>query len=664
MPFQPDKITKEHVLQAIQRIEKDGLSLKPSTVFDVYINDKPYPPKEVMRYAHQEMNGEALWKLKGGGPTNRYLRGFGFTVKNKNFGRPLNVQTRYWWVNQEQEYSLKDNPNLLTAPNDNVFHHRVMKEMKIGDYVLHYRRGAIVAASNVVETFNVIAKSDGEFLTLRVKFRTIDFPIEMDRIREVLHEYPDILPDKYAPINISTMDVRPGYLFPFTEKGYKILIEGDYGEDEDENMDEDSTMKEVTLNTILYGPPGTGKTFNTINKSIAIANPQFNLVTKTRAEVKSEYDRLYAAGRINFVTFHQNLSYEDFIEGIKPQTLNDQVVYEVEDGLFKAFCNKARFINGNFDDVIERFKKDISEADGNEPLRITASGTTFDIVYRGTNVFYVQPLNSVKENPWYPVNIENIRKAFETDSYEKIYNPTYVREVITHLRKRYGLVKGNSTAIGQKENYVFIIDEINRGNVSQIFGELITLIEPDKREDSSEALKIQLPYSKESFSVPDNVYILGTMNTADRSVEALDTALRRRFSFEFMPPKADLLANRSVGGIGLKRLLDVLNERITYLLDEDHQIGHAYFYSMPDTTEGVRLVFKNKIIPLLREYFFNDHAKIRLVLGDGFVKKRAAKPPFAVSDEDDLIVDKTSYQIVEAGDDFDIVSALRGTIGG
>lgn len=420
-------------------------------------------------------------------------------------------------------------------------------------------------------------------------------------------------------------------------------------------------------NIILYGPPGTGKTYGAINKAVQIAEPDFDFSNKGRTEIKAEYDRLLSLGRINFITFHQSLSYEDFIEGIKPKTLNDQVVYEIEDGVFKAFCNKARFVHGNFDDVIERFKTDISESDGKAPLKIVGQGTTFDVVYRGTNVFYVQPLYTTKENPWYPVNIENIRKAFETGSFEKIYNPTYVREIIGHLKKHYGLVKGTATPSKKNENYVFIIDEINRGNVSQIFGELITLIENDKREGQPEELQIELPYSKELFSVPDNVYILGTMNTADRSVEALDTALRRRFSFEFMPPDSKQILKDgrevSVKGISLARLLDTLNRRIAFLLDEDHQIGHAYFCSIDhDDEEQLKLVFRNKIVPLLREYFYNDHGKVRLVLGDAFVTT-TPKPTFAVGDGDDFVADN-AYRIRDIDDDFDIIDALRQTLNG
>lgn len=167
---------------------------------------------------------------------------------------------------------------------------------------------------------------------------------------------------------------------------------------------------------------------------------------------------------------------------------------------------------------------------------------------------------------------------------------------------------------------VLIIDEINRGNVSQIFGELITLIEPDKRAGMKEALEVTLPYSQEKFSVPSNLYIIGTMNTADRSVEALDTALRRRFSFCEMTPDYSLLAGTSVQGIDLADLLATINQRIEGLLDKDHAIGHSYFLRVASGDSTLQDVFFDEIIPLLQEYFYGNFGRIELVLGRGFVK--------------------------------------------
>ena len=170
-------------------------------------------------------------------------------------------------------------------------------------------------------------------------------------------------------------------------------------------------------------------------------------------------------------------------------------------------------------------------------------------------------------------------------------------------------------------NYVFIIDEINRGNIAKIFGELITLIEPSRRASADEETSVVLPYSHKSFSVPANIYILGTMNTADRSIALLDTALRRRFRFKEMMPDANLLKNKNEIDIDLKKLLETINKRIAYLLDREHQIGHAYFIGVDSLTK-LEDVFRGNVIPLLQEYFFDDYEKIQLVIGDAFIKEK------------------------------------------
>lgn len=164
-------------------------------------------------------------------------------------------------------------------------------------------------------------------------------------------------------------------------------------------------------------------------------------------------------------------------------------------------------------------------------------------------------------------------------------------------------------------SHVLIIDEINRGNISRVFGELITLIEPSKRKGRDEALEVVLPYSKKKFSVPDNVYLVGTMNTADRSLAGLDIALRRRFKFEEMPPRPDALAGRHVAGIDLQELLVTMNRRIEVLLGRDYLLGHAYFLEI-DNLAGLSDVFRRQVLPLLQEYFFEDWQRIAWVLND------------------------------------------------
>ncbi|WP_276530866.1 AAA family ATPase [Aestuariivivens sediminis] len=262
----------------------------------------------------------------------------------------------------------------------------------------------------------------------------------------------------------------------------------------------------------------------------------------------------------------------------------------------------------------------------------------------GSGNKYVRALAKVNGDYMYdpttPIRYNHFRKVewiFKDENIpiEEIYNRGLSQQTIYKLDE-HGLKKDFFVNHGQNiepeakkiKDYVLIIDEINRGNVSSIFGELITLIEKDKRAGGNEELEVTLPYSKDPFKVPHNVYIIGTMNTADRSIEALDTALRRRFSFDEKPPQPNLIltegnsgkVNGMVDGINLKTLLERINNRIEKLIDKDHKIGHSYFLKV-NSKESLVHCFENEVIPLLEEYFFGDYGKIGLVLGDSFIAK-------------------------------------------
>lgn len=442
-------------------------------------------------------------------------------------------------------------------------------------------------------------------------------------------------------------------------------------------------MKNSTspLNQILYGPPGTGKTFSTIDIVVDINEPNNNF---TRTEKKAKFDQLVNDGRAVFTTFHQSMSYEEFIEGIKPLTVNDQIKYEVTNGILKDITEqcfedikalKALSVSGTsemtFKEKFHEFSKaiqmgkiilktrsgipvQISKISSAGNLQLNSGDDTRDYVI---SMKRLEKLVGAFPNPGVIKNIHDEIRAVIGGSNSSLYFSaldafvTFDKQLTKNVQtdgKELNLseIKLSEEEINALPPYFLVIDEINRGNVSAIFGELITLIEEDKRFGKANQQFVQLPYSREEFILPPNLYIIGTMNTADRSVEALDTALRRRFSFVEMLPDTTKLIGKEIQGIHLELLLTAINERIEVLVDRDHTIGHSFFINTKDIND-LRFAFGNKIIPLLQEYFYGNYQKMEMVIGSAFFKiTEANKVKFALKTED-FDADGKVYHILD-----------------
>ena len=494
--------------------------------------------------------------------------------------------------------------------------------------------------------------------------------------------------------------------------------------DTDENKDE--VMTEIhPLNQILYGPPGTGKTWSSAKLAVEICDGQ---AAENRSELMARYRELVEQKRIAFTTFHQSMGYEEFVEGLRPETgsgdgdsgASGGFRLESRNGIFREICalakesgvksksssvfdlsgrqyfkmslGRAKSQNHIYEAALDKNKIAIGyggefdwsdpkydsyeavkakwqefepEASGNNPniaqvynfrgkmqkgdIVVISDGNfkfraiaeiTGDYEYAEDGVFNDEMIG---EGQLYPHQraVKWLRTFENSQPYDAIkhgqfsqvscYNISADKIKTDSLKSYISSVDAEKVSAKPDEvnNFVLIIDEINRANISKVFGELITLLEPDKRLGAGDnALQVTLPYSGHKFGVPINLYILGTMNTADRSIALLDTALRRRFSFKEMMPDYSVIS-RTVEGVDLAAFLKALNNRIEWMFDRDHQIGHSYFTKV-NSLGDLDHVLREKIIPLLTEYFYEDWNKVCVALNDTdnlFVKKEKLIAP-------------------------------------
>ncbi|WP_407272055.1 McrB family protein [Radiobacillus sp. PE A8.2] len=420
-------------------------------------------------------------------------------------------------------------------------------------------------------------------------------------------------------------------------------------------MDADSRPSNLPNNLVLYGPPGTGKTYHVVDRALQIMNEKVfeELLASGRGALQQEFLRLTKEEQIHFVTFHQSYAYEDFIEGLKSDGKGNFVP---TDGILKRAAIEAMYegLQTNTNDYSEEVRFEqlydhlvtncmrqsvqfesktggtlvISHISSNENLVITSDDAKTSSIVSKDRLSRVFRYIKANDIDW-KNNVSFVRDAIGGSNQTRYW--AVLSWILTKMEQEIeegsveiegdekkavvlkALQEKKSFDFTDAKRHIVVIDEMNRGNISKIFGELLTLLEEDKRLTENNELIVELPYSKERFTLPPNLYVIGTMNTADRSIALLDTALRRRFVFEEMMPKPEYLG--SIGDeIDVEDMLNKINKRIEVLYDRDHMIGHAYFINA-ETDEEIIAIMESKIIPLLQEYFYDDWEKIGLVLG-------------------------------------------------
>ena len=419
--------------------------------------------------------------------------------------------------------------------------------------------------------------------------------------------------------NEITMGVTTMSFIGITEKYGKKKVKELKEQFENKHMFISKTAKllQSKHNIILQGAPGTGKTYNTAAIALAALDVTDVDLNDHKAVMK-RYDSLLG-DQIFFTTFHQSLDYEDFVEGLKPHVQTDAdgnsigITYEPEDGIFKRACNavqtdQSKDIVECIDDYLQKIKgyqnkREIPTVTGKSSLYVWWKEGNSTVSSRSTN----STSSRGEEYTPSPLNIEKIKLQALGKGCENNWQ-SYAQAFIEAVKREYHATTDKPV--------VLIIDEINRGNVSKIFGELITLLESDKRSNGNHPIKVMLPYTKGEFGVPSNLYIIGTMNTTDRSTGTLDYALRRRFAFVTLKSQDSVIkkyysdaGNDELGSVAvalfndIKKFIENPNHLCGDMSIDDLMVGHSYF--MAESEEELQDKVEFEILPLINEYI-ND----------------------------------------------------------
>jgi 5-methylcytosine-specific restriction protein B len=469
-----------------------------------------------------------------------------------------------------------------TKQNDTAANYEFVHLMKPGDVVIAKRGRSEYIGYGIVSSSLEFDDSKAEYKN----YRKVDWKKK--------GVWPSESGDRIVLKTLTDITKYPDYV----KKLIKLL-----GIENELEIDNEKETMKFPLNQILYGPPGTGKTYNTVLEAAKI-------ITGNELITYDEALRVFKANlddQIEFITFHQNYSYEDFIQGLRPDTENGSALtFEKKDGVFKRIADRA-YKNLMASENPASAKKEFNEVFGELIQPLNEGDVTEVEIKMKKSSFFITAVGEKSID--FRKNIGESEHTLSINTLRKMYDKGLNDIILGGLQPYYNpilellLEKGRSqVAPTQRKNYVIIIDEINRANISRVFGELITLIEEDKRSHGSIPMRVTLP-SGDSFIVPSNLYIIGTMNTADKSIALLDIALRRRFEFVPKYPLYDGL-ERTVNDADKLRKI---NEAIVSRKNHDFTIGHAYF--MGDDYDLEKTI-NHKVIPLLLEYFMNTEKEV------------------------------------------------------
>ena len=527
----------------------------------------------------------------------------------------------YWHIDLGEANSEGKQSSLMTQLESNHTITLTEKHQFLGKYLSAQPQGTLVLVCQDKKPKKLCQITDEPHLTNEEAGEQSPYPVL--RSVEILTNVPE-------ENTFNTEDFQQGICgfftkqakkqYPYMKKLLSQLKNGSSLSDTSKSdtllLNECVSLLKEKKNIILQGAPGTGKTYTTASLAVALCNPSFTEL-EDHIKVMDEYERLRKEGQIAFCTFHQSMDYEDFVEGVKPELQGEHITYNVEGGIFKQICEQARTTEGK--DIIACIDDYLQKIQGYENRReiptINEKSSIFVWWNKGNKTINIRTTHPKKDkgeqfSPSQP-NIKEIKDQAlgkRTTYIHKSYKQAFIKAV----KDEYHLEDDAST-----KPHILIIDEINRGNISRIFGELITLLEADKRTgEGAHPIKVKLPYSKEDFSVPSNLYIIGTMNTTDRSTGSIDYAVRRRFAFITLKTDPEVIKTcikddavrakalalfKQINGDGTDDTRSFIATHKAGDFDlEDLKVGHSYFIA--ETLEALQMKMRYAVIPLLREY--------------------------------------------------------------